>query len=76
MEIETSGRREGEEQDEGEDRQKERARAAPRAEYGGTRVCPPRIPALAPRLKKKKSVTPCERPPDFVLKAVPAEHCI
>lgn len=29
MEIETSGRAEGEEQDEGEDRQKERAQAAP-----------------------------------------------
>lgn len=37
METETSGRAGGEEQDEGEDRQKERARAAPSAEHGETR---------------------------------------
>ena len=48
--------REGEEQDEGEDRQKEMAQAVPTAagaESGETRVCAPRSPALIPRLATK-----------------------
>lgn len=43
---------EGEERDEGEDRQKERARAAPSAEYGKTHICTPRIRLLLPDLKQ------------------------
>lgn len=58
---------EGEEQDEGEDRQKERARAAPSAKYGEPRVCTPRIPAPVPRLKNKSLCPSGNSPLTFLL---------
>lgn len=69
----------GEEQDEGEDRQKERAQAVPGAERGEPRAGTPRTPARIPRLKTR--VCPLwEQPLDssfffafFSFKAVPAE---